>query len=77
MGDGLVQGGSFTFFGEENTQLRIWDSNNHQATFGVLGAAVMAVFDYMNSQAHFGTGTFAIFDGPNQVGRGFVGRGGG
>ena len=57
--------------------LRIRDDANHQATFGVLGAAVMAIWDYMNSQGHFGGGAFWVWDGANKVAKGWVGLRGG
>lgn len=74
MGDSLVQGGSFSFFGEDNMVLRIHDTNNHQTTYGVLGAAVMALWNFMTTQNQFRAGNFQVYDGPNMVGQGFVGR---
>ena len=74
MGDGLVQGGAFLFFGPNDYVLRIWDTDNHQATFGVLGSAVLGILDYMLSADHFGTAGFSVFDGPNQVAQGFMAK---
>ena len=74
VGDGLVQGGSFTFYGGQGLVLRVWDTNNHQATYGVLGAAMHALWDYMNSQTTFGAGAFVIYDGAVEVGKGTIGE---
>ena len=63
MGGGLVANG----FG-----LLTWDSNNHQQTWGVLGAALEALEDYMRG-AGYGQVLFTIVDGPNQVGEGMLG----
>lgn len=56
--------------------LRIINTNNHQLTWGVLGAAIDALRDYM-SQAVTGPGEswFSIFDGQNEVGMGTIAEG--
>lgn len=48
-----------------------WNADNHQLTWGVLGAALTALLDYMRI---FGNGaiTFNIFDGTHMVGHGTV-----
>ena len=77
MGDGVVQGGIISFFGPQDYALRIWDTDNHQTTFGVLGSAVRGMLDYTHSMDRFGTAGFLVFDGPNQVAQGYVAKGGG
>ena len=43
----------------------------------MLAAALAALGDYVETQRQAGTGTFAIFDGGNQVGQGTIGVGSG
>lgn len=71
-GDQAIAGGTFLWLGENGYQLRVNNANNHQTTYGVLGAAVAALSDYM-SQHGCATGTFSIHDGLNQVGEGTIG----
>ena len=56
--------------GERGLVLKVANSNNHQATWGVLGAALTALQDYMRSQDAWGTAEFTIFDGKYEVGKG-------
>ena len=77
-GDGLVPGGMFDFpqpqvpftraFGVDS-----FNVNNHQQTWGVLGAAIDAIDEWMNWSGGYGEVTFRIFDGENEVGAGRVG----
>ena len=48
------------------------NANNHQTTWGVLGAAIEAIAGCMD-QNGFGGGSFNIFDGGNEVGEGIIG----
>lgn len=48
------------------------NSNNHQQTYGVLAAAIDALKDYM-SRNYYGSASFHIYDGVNEVGLGKVG----
>lgn len=50
------------------------DANHHQLTWGVLGAALQAIKEYMSqSGTSFGTAYFSIYDGDNQTGKGSIG----
>ena len=51
------------------------NANNHQQTWGVLGAAIAALASYMQEGVEAGPGSayFVIFDGENEVGVGMVG----
>ena len=55
---------------ERGLALNVVNSNNHQTTWGVLGAALTALEDYMQSMDKWGTAEFTIFDGTNEVGKG-------
>lgn len=68
-GDGVIANGMFEMTGENGLLLRIWNSNNHQTTYGVLSAACMALVQYMTVTA-FGSVSFHIFDGVSEVGQG-------
>lgn len=50
IGDGPVSSGYFRIGGEEGIELQIRNANNHQQTWGVLGAAIGALQDYMNQK---------------------------
>lgn len=50
-------------------ELTASDANNHNLTYGVLGAALEAVKDYMSlPSVHLGLVKFKIYDGENQTG---------
>ena len=50
------------------------NANNHQQTWGVLGAALDAVGLFMRQNGGgAGTAIFSIFDGTNMVGTGSIG----
>lgn len=70
-GDKAVDNGVFDW-PNNGMALKAWNANNHQMTYGVLGAALDAVGDYMSFNG-FRRATFAIYDGANQVGEGVVG----
>ena len=48
------------------------NSNNHQLTWGVLGAAVTALENHM-SQYSYEAPSFTIIDGMVEVGKGVIG----
>lgn len=70
-GDGPVDNGRYSMIGLGGVAVMAWNANNHQLTWGVLGAALRGVLDYMRI---FGNGdiTFNIFDGAHMVGHGTV-----
>lgn len=70
-GDGLIPG-VFNWLGEGDLKLNVWNSNNHQTTWGVLRAALLALKDYMSHNV-YGTAYFTINDGTREVGEGLVG----
>lgn len=71
-GDGVVPGGMFQKLGAGDVMLRTMNSNNHQITYGVLGAAISALEGYM-SQYIYGAASFTINDGLIEVAKGFIG----
>lgn len=71
--DGIIGPNGYRWLGARGLTLRAVDANNHQLTWGVLGAALEAVRDYMDHRGHsFGTAYFKIFDGENQTGEGSI-----
>ena len=70
--DGPLPGGTFTAT-TGNIVLRVWNANNHQTTWGVLGAAVWAVSSFKTTNNVYGAVNFNIYDGNNQVGQGTIG----
>ena len=70
-GDQPIPNGGFVASGYD---LVLWtrNANNHQQTYGVLGAALNALNNYMFTE-QIGTCTFSIYDGENMVGTGGLG----
>ena len=71
-GDQPIVGASLLWVGTGQFELRVRNVNNHQTTYGVLGAAMLALEDYMDRFGYC-AGTFSIFDGTNHVGDGTIG----
>ena len=71
-GDIVIPTGGVEYNSVTGVSFSTTNSNNHQQTYGVLGAAIEALKDYM-SQNYFGKAKFWIFDGVNEVGAGTVG----
>lgn len=69
--------GPSTGAGSGPLELHAWNENNHQMTWGVLGSAIQAVQDCMLNIEEWGTATFSIWDGQNEVGFGVLGHLGG
>ena len=59
--------------GEAGLGVDVWSVNNHQTTFGVLGAAVEALLDCMRTRGEWGGARFEVYDGVEMVGEGWVG----
>ena len=78
--DSNIAGGSFEWTGANNLLLQIVNTNNHQVTWGVLGAAVEALGNFMRlwppgKEAALGYAVyFTITDGGTQVGVGTLGN---
>lgn len=72
VGDGLlpVPNGILMWWRLDGVQLHTQNANNHQTTWAVLAAAVIALGDYMHSFEIYGAVDFDIWDGFNQVGHG-------
>ena len=74
VGDGNILGGNFQWpLGELSVSqllfLRVWNANNHQITWGVLHASIVAIASFMRTHG-WGVGHFNIYDGGIQVGYG-------
>lgn len=55
--------------GRNGLSMRVWSEDNYQTTYGVLHSATLALIGWMSNNANtFGTGSFTIWDGDNQVG---------
>ena len=74
LGDGLLTGGLFQWSTTTDYVLQAWSNNNHQTTWGVLGAAVTALINYMTARNIYGAVSFFIYDGFNEVGAGQIGK---
>lgn len=72
-GDDLIPHGRFEFTGEDSLFLTVNNANNHQTTWVVLAGAVATVKDYMRVFSVWGSTTFFIYDGVNEVGVGKIG----
>lgn len=74
-GDGPLVKGAFQY-GIKNAQVQAANSNNHQLTWGVLGAALAALtgyFTYLQTNVGVPPGRvhFSVMDGENEIGQGF------
>lgn len=65
-------GGGYVLDGDNGLALMTWNTNNHQQTYGVVGAAVSALMDFMRERGA-GEASFSIFDGGREVGAGVLG----
>ncbi|KAA6411260.1 MAG: hypothetical protein FRX48_04540 [Lasallia pustulata] len=77
LGDGvmpaLAGGGVFSWKGEEALALEVANADNHQTTYGVLAAALLALCQYMSETGDAARASFDVYDGPNRVGAGWIG----
>lgn len=71
LGDGPIDNGRYSMVGLGGVGVNAWNADNHQLTWGVLGAALTALLDYMRIYGN-GAITFNIFDGAHMVGQGTV-----
>ena len=67
-GDGVIPTGSFSF-SKYSIDCQASNANNHQLTWGVMGAAIEALANFMTLYG-FGAARFGIYDGDNLVGQG-------
>ena len=72
-GMGLVPGGQFEHEGR-TVALRMWNANNHQLTWRVVGLVITGLMQYLNTlnTAEVPSMVMSIFDGPNQVAEGTI-----
>lgn len=59
-GDGVMPGGMAIWQGYGGAYMKAWNSNNHQTTWGVLGAALGALREFQNEHG-WGAAGFTIF----------------
>ena len=69
--DQVVSGGQSEWDVADTLSLHLWNTNNHQLTWGVVKAALEALNDYMNKSG-YGEVEFSIFDGAHEVGQGAI-----
>lgn len=70
-GDGLLAPGG-ALWQTNGLMMRAHNSNQHQTSWGVMGAAIVALRDYM-SRNGWAAATFNIYDGAHEVGAGVLG----
>ncbi|MCJ1305306.1 hypothetical protein MMC08_008120 [Hypocenomyce scalaris] len=70
-GDTNISGGAFSIL-NAGFLLRVQNANNHQLTYRVLGAALIALDEFMTQENKVAV-NFEIWDGDNQVGEGAIG----
>lgn len=74
-GDGLLLNGIYIYDWQTSgadCEVYTINSNNHQQTWGVVRAALLAVSDYMLSNNVMGPATFTIYDAGTEVGQGTI-----
>ena len=75
-GDRILDTGLIYFVTNPSTgvQTYIESASRHNVTYGVAGAALLGLTQWMASRANeYGDVTFQINDGPNWVGNGYIG----
>ena len=70
--DGPIGDGQLSWSGNSGVALSVENANNHQLTWGVLGVALQGLMSLMGGGG-YGTASFVIFDGSNEVGQGSIG----
>ena len=70
-GDGVIANGAFNQVGANAISLQVWNANNHQTTYSVLGSVLSALHQWM-SDHQFVSASFGIYDGNHQVGNGVI-----
>lgn len=71
VGDSNLEHGMFNQVGANAVSVQVWNANNHQTTYGVLGGVLGALHEWM-SDHQFTSASFGIFDGSNHVGNGVI-----
>ncbi|KAI4130810.1 MAG: hypothetical protein LQ347_003242 [Umbilicaria vellea] len=71
-GDGIIPMGAYDYQARGFSWYSV-NANNHQLTWGVVGAAVDALITFMLNYSSYGMAQFSIFDGENHVGTGTLG----
>ena len=75
VGDEVIPEGVFDYSGDGGLNVYTINTNNHQQTYGVLGAAIEGLSHWMITKGEYGAAHFIIFDGENEVGQGTLGLG--
>ena len=71
--DSVIADGAFFWVGENGVSLKTINTNNHQQTWGVLGAALYALGDFMYKLgAEAWECYFTIIDGNAEVGKRWI-----
>ena len=69
-GDAIIgNNGNVQWATAQGLTFRTWNTNNHQLTYGVLAAAMVALCSFMEGTS-FGTVKFTIYDGDHEVAAG-------
>ena len=71
-GDSLIPNGAFQWLGENGISVTTINTNNHQQTWGVLCAAIIAMEDFVHTLGDGVECVFTICDGVNEVGKGTI-----
>lgn len=59
--------------GRNGLSMTVWSEDDFQTMYGVLHSAIQALIGWMSSNGNnFGTGSFTVWDGDNQVGHGSI-----
>ena len=71
-GDSIIPNGAFQWLGQNGISVTTINTNNHQQTWGVLGAALIAMQDFVQTMGFGVECVFTICDGVNEVGKGTI-----
>ena len=68
----MLTTGEIEFYADNGVEFHSWNTNNHQQTYGVLGAAVEALRDFMSERGIVGA-SWWVYDAGTEVGAGTIG----
>lgn len=71
MGDGVMPADGMDYPPVDGFRVTLWNTNNHQLTWGVYGSALLALRGFMEAHG-WGAAVFRVYDGTNAVAAGVL-----
>ena len=71
LGNQLLGQNGFLWVGENNVDIRLWNTNNQAMSWSTCNTALFELYSWMIENS-FGKAQFTIYDGVKEVGKGLV-----